>query len=346
MRTNSTKTIVILLCLGWIIFSGCTSIKHLSLEVLVPPDTLIYPGLQSATLISRNTLIGITDSLFTKDPDSLLTDTTFRKEVLNECLRGFQELLEISPGIDSVVRDTVASDTLMHLSYHPEDTLVDGFISEICLNASTDIVVILEGVYASDTLFGTWIYQPFGDARGIDVIQYYNLGLMLAARWSVYNASGGERLEQYLYVDTVIWSSEVPQASYDMQVLPEPENAYLEAFYWAGNGYGKRILSTWVEAERFYYCTNNTLMKQACLEASNNRWREAAMIWKELSGHKNKSIAAKASFNMALVCELEDKLELAQSWVIKAYLLDRTWAVENYLDIINHRIFVKKKYDF
>jgi len=87
-------------------------------------------------------------------------------------------------------------------------------------------------------------------------------------------------------------------------------------------------------------------MKQACLEASNNRWREAAMIWKELSGHKNKSIAAKASFNMALVCELEDKLELAQSWAIKAYLLDRTWAVENYLDIINHRIFVKKKYDF
>ena len=347
MRTKSTKTIIMLLCLGWVILSGCTSIKRLSIEVLVPPDTLIYPGLQSATLMGRNALIGITDSLFSENPDSLLTDTAFRKEVLNECLRGFRELLEVSPGVDRVILDTLASEALMHPSNHTGDTVLQDSLSEICLHANTDIVVLLEGVYASDTLLDTWIYQATGVGGRIEVIQYSNLGVVLAARWSVYTTTGCKRMEQYLYVDTILWSSEAPQGfNYDLQVLPEPENAYLEAFYWAGNGYGKRIVSTWEETERFYYCTHNKLMKKACMEASNNRWREAATIWKELSGYKNKSLAAKASFNMVLVCELEDKLDLAQSWAIKSYLLDKTWAVENYLDIINTRIFVKKKYDF
>jgi hypothetical protein len=346
MRIKFTPFIVFLLSLGWLPFSGCVTHKSLIIEVLVPPDTLIYPGLKSATLISRDALIGITDSLFKEDPDSLLTDTAFRKEVIKECLQGFRELLETSPGIERVVMDTLASGTRMLFSNHPDDTLDHAAISTICLNANTDIVVVLEGVYGSDTLWGTWVYQTLGDGRGIDVVQYHNLALILGARWSVYDALSCSRLEHYLYVDTVIWSSEVPQTSYDIQVLPEPEDAYLEAFYWAGNGYGRRIVSTWEETERFYYCTHHKLMKQACLEASGNRWREAAIIWKELSGHKNKSLAAKACFNMALACELEDKLDLAQSWAIKSYLLDKTRAVDNYINIINIRIFVTKRYDF
>ncbi len=336
-----------LLSLGWIIFTGCTSIRRISIEVLIPPDTLIYPGLQSATLISRNALIGITDSLFIRGPDSLLTDTTFRADAVNECMRGFQELLELSPGVDSVVWDTtLASERAMPFPYHPEDSTLQGSLSEICNNVNTDIVVLLEGVNAFDTLLYSVIYQPTLDGEGIEIIDYYNLGVVLAARWSVYNTTGGGRLEQYLYIDTLIWSTEVQQGVYDEQVLPSPEDAYLEAFYWAGNGYGRRIVSIWEETERFYYCTNHKLMKEACLNASGNRWREAATIWKELSGHKNKSLAAKASFNMALVCELEDKLELAQSWIIKSYLLNRNWAVENYLDIINNRIYVKNNYGF
>lgn len=341
------NNLAILLSLCWMVFSGCTTIKRLSIEVLVPPDTLIYPGLQSATLISRNALIGITDSLFSEKPDSLLSNTTFRQEVIDESLRGFRELLEVSPGIDTIIQDTVASEMISHTAYLPEDTVVDEIIYRICRDARTDIVVILEGVYAYDTVWSNWLYESLIDGRDIEAYQYYHLGLILGATWSVYNAPECNMLEQYFYVDTVIWSSEIPPEYYEDEVgLPEPENAYLEAFYWAGNGYGKRIVSTWEETERFYYCMRNKQMKRACLEASNNRWMEAAIIWKELSDNRNSSIAAKAAFNMALVCELEDKLDLAQSWAIKSFLLDRTWAVQNYLDIINHRIFVKKRYDF
>lgn len=336
-----------LLSLGWIIFSGCTTTRHLSIEVLVPPDTLVYPGLQSATLVSRNALIETSDSLFGKNPDSLICDTAFRGEIVRECLRGFRELLELSTGIYTVIQDTVVSGILGNTPAHTEDTVIDESTSTLCSNARTDVVVILEGVYASDTLLSSWIYQSGNDdENNYEVYRYFHLAVILGAKWSVYDVPGGKKLDQYLYVDTLIWSTEA-QPEYDNRLmLPEPKDAFLEAFYWAGSGYGKRIVSTWEETDRFYYCTRNKQMKLACLEASNNRWREAAIIWKELTDHEKNSLAAKAAFNMALVCELEDKLDLAQSWIIKSYLLDRTWAVQNYLDIINYRIFVKKNYDF
>ncbi len=346
MRTKFTKAIVMLLYLTWVIFSGCISIKPLSIDVLVPPDTLVYPGLQSATLVCRNAVIGTTDSLFTWKPDSLINDSSFRAAVLNECLWGLADLLESSPGVDSVVLDTVASESIMHASNYPDDSLLQAKIPEICLNSESDIVILLEGVYAMDTLWYSVFYQPTLDGGEFEIYEYSNLALVLAARWSIYETDGCERLEQYLYLDTVVWSIETQLVEYEDQSLPVPEDAYLEAFYWAGNGYGRRMVSVWEKTERFYYCTNHKLMKQACLYASDNRWREAAIIWKELSDHKKSSLAAKACFNMALVCELEDKLDLAQSWIIKSYLLNRNWAVQNYLDIINNRIFVKKRYDF
>ena len=120
MRINSIKTIVVLFSLEWILFSGCTTVKRLSIEVLVPPETLVYPGLQSATLISRNALIGNADSLFNRKPDSLLIDTAFRQAIMNESLRGFRELLEVSPGIDTIIQDTAASELISRTAIHSE----------------------------------------------------------------------------------------------------------------------------------------------------------------------------------------------------------------------------------
>ena len=344
MKSFSLKSILLFLSLGWILSSGCTTLRPLSLDVLIPPDTLIYPGLKSATIVYQNRLIVMSDSLLLENPDSLVADSVFRKKLIEECTQGLIELLETSPGIDSVKIDTIASKTVM-LFTNSGDTLDEPAVSDICFRSKTDIVIILEGIYAWDTLFDSYIFHGFEGETG-EAVLYDNMGLAITSRWSVFEASSQNLLERYLYADTVIWSSDVYQVMERTIELPSPEKAYMEAFYWAGNGYGKRIVSTWDQVERFYYCTNNDMMKKACLEATNNNWREAAIIWKELAGHKDKKLAAKAAFNMALVCELEDRLELAQNWVINSFLLNKTWASEEYLEILNRRLFLKKKYKF
>ena len=156
-------------------------------------------------------------------------------------------------------------------------------------------------------------------------------------------------LEHHLYVDTVVWSLRTFDVFSNQASFPEPEDAFKEVFYWAGNGYGKRIVSTWIKVDRFYYCTNHNLMKQACREVSNGNWLEAAILWKEVYNKEkqgNQALAAKAAFNMAVACEREDKLDIAQNWAINSYLLQKTGTTQHYITTLNSRIFIRKKFNF
>jgi len=53
--------------------------------------------------------------------------------------------------------------------------------------------------------------------------------------------------------------------------------------------------------------------------AFQNDWLKAAELWKRLTTNKNQKIAAKASYNMALACEMEGKHDVAIDWLVKSF---------------------------
>lgn len=53
--------------------------------------------------------------------------------------------------------------------------------------------------------------------------------------------------------------------------------------------------------------------------ALNNEWLKAAEIWNKQSKNKNPRMAAKACYNMALVCEMEGKLDNAIDWLVQSH---------------------------
>jgi len=53
--------------------------------------------------------------------------------------------------------------------------------------------------------------------------------------------------------------------------------------------------------------------------ALQNDWLKAAEIWNRLTNNKNQKIAAKASYNMALACEMEGKHDVAIDWLVKSF---------------------------
>ncbi len=86
-----------------------------------------------------------------------------------------------------------------------------------------------------------------------------------------------------------------------------------------GRSFGSRLIPTWIPVERLYYQSMNPDMHQAEKFALNNEWLKAAEIWNKQTKNKNKTIAAKASYNMALACEMEGKLDVAIDWLIQSY---------------------------
>ncbi len=86
-----------------------------------------------------------------------------------------------------------------------------------------------------------------------------------------------------------------------------------------GRSFGPKVIPTWTQVDRMYYKSQNTEMLKAEKLALNQDWLKAAEIWNRETKNKNKKIATKASYNMAVACEMEGKPDAAIDWLVKSY---------------------------
>src|SRR5674476_41285 len=85
-----------------------------------------------------------------------------------------------------------------------------------------------------------------------------------------------------------------------------------------GQSFCSKIIPTWFPVDRVYYTSNDQNMVQAEKFALNGDWLKAAEIWNTQTKSKKSMIAAKASFNMALACEMEGKFDTAIEWLVSS----------------------------
>ena len=90
-----------------------------------------------------------------------------------------------------------------------------------------------------------------------------------------------------------------------------------------GENNGVRVamlfVPSWKWTDRLMYFSGNDTMKKATELALNNKWEEAAVIWTKMAKSNNKNIVAKATYNMALACEMLGHLNLALEWASNSY---------------------------
>ncbi len=102
-------------------------------------------------------------------------------------------------------------------------------------------------------------------------------------------------------------------------INPKEDQLLFDASHYLGDFFGSKLVPSWLLVERQYYRSGNPNMRQAEKLALANNWLKAAEIWNGESENKNDKITAKASYNMALACEMEGKIEAAIDWLVKSY---------------------------
>jgi len=85
-----------------------------------------------------------------------------------------------------------------------------------------------------------------------------------------------------------------------------------------GQSFCAKIIPTWIPVERMYYTTDNKDMREAEKFALNSEWLKAAEIWNRQTKSQNLLMVAEATYNMALACEMEGKLDAAIDWLIRS----------------------------
>lgn len=110
-----------------------------------------------------------------------------------------------------------------------------------------------------------------------------------------------------------------------------------------GQSFCSKLIPTWIQVDRMYYTSKNQNMIQAEKFALNNDWRKAAELWNLQTRSQNKKIAAKASYNMALGCEMEGNQDAAIDWLLRSRTIltknneDHKANCQEYINILTQR---------
>jgi hypothetical protein len=154
-----------------------------------------------------------------------------------------------------------------------------------------------------------------------DESQLFVLEVYTSSIWQLSGILKDTLIYRYAKTDTLAWE-EVTYSLNDLsRDFPSVEQALIEGAGVSALGFARLFHPYWETVNRMMYISGNYEMKMAQKYATNNQWKEASAIWEKYTNNKNKNIAAKAMFNMALACEVSGEIDNALDWVIKSYMV-------------------------
>lgn len=110
-----------------------------------------------------------------------------------------------------------------------------------------------------------------------------------------------------------------------------------------GGAFGAKMVPSWLKVERSYYRSSNKDMRDAEKYCLTSEWLKAADIYNRETKNRNRIIAAKAKYNMALICEMEGNLDAAIDWLVLSYStlkwenLEHKFICKQYIDLLAER---------
>lgn len=322
--------------LAIILTSSCASTHQITIEILVPGQINVPLQARELVLINRSLHHDSADDTTSRKKESQIV---MENIIVREAAAGFVHVVNDSPAIDSIrTVDLPPADT-MNLVLPPDRRTIDS----IAGSDSSLVLVSLEYFTMSVTRGKSWRYGYVMEEE--QLAAYYGIELAVASSsfWRTFLPSGEIILDEFWQNDTLLALSEGTDIDQALNNLEDPELLYLEAAYWNGYNYARRVLPHWIKADRFYFKLGSRNMRTGHALAMNSQWTDAAELWKMETGKPGRSLAAKAWFNLAVVAEILDKLELALELANKSLEVKASGQTRVYIDLLEQRIKERKQ---
>jgi hypothetical protein len=338
MRITGSRGIVIII---FLLLLSCDTVREISIEVLVPAEVTIPENIQSVAFVNRSYTPWLArnpeDTLYRPKEDLYILDTIIN----NKFFIGLFDALSSSPLFD--LEDPNIFQLRRSDSTRFTDPLSVEYLQYITDTLNTDAIVSLEGYRISDSLL---VWSQSNDIW-MDPDYYfieYKFVYIVEGKmqWRIYDGIDGTLIDEFIKTDTTEWTV-YGDSEEAISELPEVVDAYREFAYQRGYDLGMRVSPSWSEVRRFYFISGNKYIRKAAEYAYNEKWEEAAGLWKQESSSTNPEIAAKAAFNLALYSEKKDLLIPAIDWATKSYELIQEKYTKTYLEILETRKLNKLK---
>ena len=303
---NYLKKTLSLIALA-IFFVGCKTISSIQIEVLQPAN-ITLPSETNRVLLLNNWSTSNHNDF--KNP---LQKTLFQLDTLTSqnIIAYLASYLNESPRLDTSIKIDLmfyrqAKDLFQPMAW--EDALLLGKLNK------TEIILSLEGFSILDSI----VRIPYFD--GYSYSTYTKLKLVINTLWRIYYTEQEQVFLKWWQHDT-LYVNEIEQAKQYYELIES-----LQGRNWLGEQIAMQVASKtadkivplWKTVDRVLFSTLNTEMQQALSLAYSNKWLQAATIWQKYGESQNATLASAASHNMAVVCEVQGKLDLALIWAEKS----------------------------
>ena len=197
-------------------------------------------------------------------------------------------------------------------------------ILQISDSTDADLFISFDFFTSADGIFSPNYKKELSDSLNISTAifntnNYATEVVNIISNWNFYDLKKQKLIYSYFKTDTIKWNKPARFLKEAIKVLPPRMDALLNAADIAGRNFAEFLVPHWIEVERMYYRSGHLELKKTDELIKQNRWLEAAEIWKKNTTNKNKSIAAKSMFNMALACEMNGDMDAAMDWAIKSF---------------------------
>jgi len=307
-----------------IFLTGC-QLQKVMVSVYEPPKLLVPPGVRSFLVTSRYVpATGPYEDVQWGAYESV--DST--KWVQSESV------------VDTLAKRMVANDQyfvkvrhLPRMLRHNEETMPEQQpwegMADLAKKEYVQALLVIEGFGISKTPVTVSMNKGSFQAR-------YSVDVTLAIR--VYEPEKMRMIDDSVYVFTSAFEGSGKSESEAIGKLPEENKAFLEACSNAAGDYFDLISAGEAKVKRYLYTKNDSTLLVAAKAVDDGKWGRAEQKWKWMAYYNpDTTMQAKASYNMALACERDGRLNQAMGFAKRSERLNPNRHATEYFNILNKK---------
>lgn len=317
---------------------SCKSTELVYINVLKPAPVTIPAHVKSPGVINRTTItpqykaVDVVDKIFSLEGAQLdkegaqnsvsgLTDELLKNNRFSDVKAlGELDLTTNAPGLFSAP-----------LSWE--------IVDKICREHHVDALFSLE-LFDTDskisyTTAPVSLKTPVGNVPGVE----HRASMLTTVKtgWRIYDPASRNILDEFPVARDLTFSSRGINPAVAAGALINRKEAVKEVSVQAGQNYAMRIIPYRTRVIRDYYVKGTDNFRTARRKAQTGNWDGAAELWKKETSNPNSTVAGRACYNMAIICEINGELDLAIKWSQKAYEEYSNRLALNYIRLLKNR---------
>lgn len=294
--------------------------NELYINVMEPAPVTIPAYVKNIAVIDRSAPTDESKPLDVVDKVLSLEGANLDKDGAAESISGLRDELIRNERFTEVktLPDTEFRTSQLNIMPPP---LSWSIVEQICSENKIDALFALEK-FDTDTRIGyatrkVDIATPLGKIPGLE--HQADMETIVKTGWRIYDPKSKAILDEFIYDESVVYHGRGINPVVAAAGLIGRKEAIKEVGNKAGHGYALRLIPFYTRVYRDYYVKGSDNFKIAKRKAQMGKWDEAAEYWnKELDNPKMK-IAGRAAYNIAIINEINGRIDEAISWAQKSY---------------------------